>query len=181
MLFIAVPTKPYRGKNFKGLNHCTTNYSVYLFKCIRILTVQVSATENCLTNASILSQGYSFETSLSFCFVMLCSGKGGWGGNTRDKPRTKVSQAQNSFLAEALISLLPGARLGNSTGPLAMNLCHYLKSRFHHAGQPVWDALARRLQKRSENKEHSVDVCICEQTGLSCLHLRPIYCGLSSY
>lgn len=138
MLFMSVSTKAYRGRSFKGLNHCTTNYSVYLFKCIKILTVQVSATENCLTNASIPSKGYSFETSLSFCFVMLCSGKGGeLGGSTGDKPTTKVSQAQNSFLTGALISLLPGARLGESTGPLAMNLCHYLKSRFHHAGQPV--------------------------------------------
>lgn len=29
------------------------------------------------------SQGYSFETSLSFCFVMLCSGRGGGGGEHR--------------------------------------------------------------------------------------------------
>lgn len=92
-----------------------------------------------------------------------------------------MSQALNSFLTGALITLLPGARLGNWTGPLTVNRCHYQQKKgFCRAGQLVWEAWAARLQNRTRTRhivwmftyvgKQAFHVCICLQFGADWAH-----------
>lgn len=113
---------------------------------------------------------------------MLCSGKGGvvrGAQGTSQQPKWAKPRTASS------LGLLSHSCLGLALGT-ALDLSLWICAITPKVGsttraRPVWDALARRLQKRDENKEHSADVCIYEQTSLSCLHVRAIYCGLSSY
>lgn len=113
---MAASTKPYRGKHFKGLNHCTTNYSVYLFKCIRILTVQVSATENRLTNASKSEPRVFFRNKSLFLLRHALFGEGrgrGRAPGTSQQPKWAKPRTASSLglLSHSCLGLALGTAL----------------------------------------------------------------------
>lgn len=104
-----------QSKSFKRENHCTTNYSVYFIKYSENLDVCLSiTTESSLITASIQTP-FSAMAILPRNKVLFLPNhalfnqvrllKQTCGGSTGDKPTTEVSQAQNSFLSGALISL----------------------------------------------------------------------------